>query len=152
VMNERKYHPHISLGVSDNNKLNISSNELKEFSNSSQPLKVCLSSIGIFPTVEGVIFLGVTVTKELLGIHSKFYQKYPKWSDNIRSYYLPGNWVPHCTLAYGLNMKSIPEAIKICSNQALPIIGKLNEIALVEVPSGEIKFQIPLGKINSAKN
>jgi len=51
-----------------------------------------------------------------------------------RPYYLPGNWIPHCTLACGLSLDAIPAAVEVCSRAMLPVTTNVKRIGLVEIP------------------
>ena len=64
---------------------------------------VTFPSVGIFPT-NGTVFLAPTVTNELLKLHHS-YHDYFKTFHNPNSYYVPGKWVPHCTIANRLHTK-----------------------------------------------
>lgn len=80
------------------------------------------------------MYLGAVVTEQLLSIHSEFTSRLAGQVTGVRPYYLPGNWVPHCTLAYGLSIAAIPGAVEVCSRFTLPLITQIKEISLVEVP------------------
>jgi len=43
--------------------------------------------IGVFPTNEGVIFLGVTVTQKLQQIHAGFHAIFAEFTGDLRPYY-----------------------------------------------------------------
>lgn len=127
------YRPHVSLGVCNHLKSKAFEKELSTFAESITPFRLSLSNIGIFPTSEGVIFLGVTVTDQLLNIHRRFHKIFKKHAQEKREYYAVGRWTPHCTLAFGLSEEQIVEAVTICRQIALPILAKVKEIGVVKV-------------------
>ena len=127
------YRPHVSLGVCNHIELNTFTQELSTFAAGIAPFQLSFPNIGIFSTSEGVVFLGVTVTEQLLNVHARFHGIFKKHAQEQREYYTVGNWTPHCTLAFGLSEHEIAEAIKICRQFALPISTDIKEIGVVEV-------------------
>lgn len=59
-------------------------------------------SIGTFPT-NGTIFLAPTTTDEMLRFHYSCHDYFKTFHDNLNSYYVPGKWIPHCTIANRVN-------------------------------------------------
>ena len=127
------YRPHVSLGVCDQLKVNSLAQELSTFAASVAPFRLSFPNIGIFSTPEGVVFLGVTVTEQLLNVHARFHKIFKKHAQEQREYYIVGKWTPHCTLAFGLSEHEIVETVKICRQIALPISTEVKEIGVVEV-------------------
>ena len=127
------YRPHVSLGVCNHLEAKAFEKELSTFAESITPFRLSLSNIGIFPTSEGVIFLGVTVTDQLLNIHRRFHKIFKKHAQEQREYYAVGRWTPHCTLAFGLSEEQIVEAVTVCRRIVLPTSTKVGEIGVVEV-------------------
>lgn len=124
--------PHVTLSVL--NFLNVSefSKRLEEFSCRLKPFKISFGSIGIFPEPVGVIFLAPTVTEELLRIHREFNDVFSDYRDQMWNYYLPGSWVPHCTLATDLLKKDIPLAMECILDNYQSLNAWVEEIGIVE--------------------
>ena len=127
------YRPHVSLGVCDYLETDSLAQELSSFAAGVAPFRLSFPNIGIFSTSEGVVFLGVTVTEELLSVHAAFHEIFKKHAQEQREYYTVGQWVPHCTLAFGLSEAQIVEAVTICRQITLPISAGVKEIGVVEV-------------------
>ena len=127
------YRPHVSLGVCDHLETDSLAQELTTFAASITPFQLSFPNIGIFSTSEGVVFLGVTVTEQLLNIHTRFHQIFKKYAQEQREYYAVGRWTPHCTLAFGLSEEQIVEAVTICRQITLPILAEVKEIGVVKV-------------------
>ena len=125
--------PHVSLAVySDGLDHHSLSRELSAFSRSLIPFGFDLGSVGTFPTNEGVVFLAPVVTSELLDLHERFHTAFAKYGDWSSTYYLPGNWVPHCTVATDLTDAVIGQAVQHCREYFRPMRGRFQEIGLVE--------------------
>jgi 2'-5' RNA ligase len=58
-----------------------------------------LSTLGTFPNSENVLMLGAVVDGELLAVHSAVHDVLAGQVQSPHAYYMPGSWVPHCTLA-----------------------------------------------------
>ena len=127
------YRPHVSLGVCDHLETNSLAQELTTFAASVAPFRLSFPNIGIFSTSEGVVYLGATVTEQLLNVHTKFHKIFKKYAKEQREYYTVGRWVPHCTLAFGLSERQIAEAVTVCRQIDLPVSTEVKEIGLVEV-------------------
>ena len=125
--------PHVSLGVCNHLEPNAFEKELSIFAASLAPFRLSFPNIGIFSTSEGVVFLGVTVTKQLLNVHTAFHKIFKKHVQEQREYYTVGRWVPHCTLAFSLSERQIAEVVTICRQIVLPTSTEVKEIGLVEV-------------------
>ena len=127
------YRPHVSLGVCDYLETNSLAQELTTFAASITPFQLSFPNIGIFSTSEGVVYLGVTVTEQLLNLHTTFHKIFKKYAEEQREYYTVGRWVPHCTLAFGLSEHQIAETVTICRQIDLPVSTEVREIGLVKV-------------------
>ena len=127
------YRPHISLGVCDRLEFDTFKKELSTFAASIASFRLSFPNIGIFSTSEGVVYLGATVTAQLLDIHARFHKIFKKYAEEQREYYAVGQWVPHCTLAFGLSEDQIIEALTICRRIDLPIDAEIKEVGVVKV-------------------
>ena len=131
------YRPHVSLGVCNYLEPNAFEKELSTFAASVTSFRLSVPNIGIFSTSEGVVFLGVTVTEQLLNVHAAFHEIFKRHAQDQREYYTVGRWVPHCTLAFGLSEHQIVEAVTICRQIDLPISAEVKGIGVVKVsPAG----------------
>ena len=125
--------PHVSLAVFDDGlDTNGFPERLLEFARSIDPFDFTLSSLGTFPGQEGVVFLAPVATRRLLAVHARFHEVFSKHDNAGMGYYLPGNWVPHCTVAIDLSSAEVTAALAYCREAFQPISGRFQEIGLVE--------------------
>ena len=127
------YRPHVSLGVCNHLESNAFEKELSVFAASMAPFQLSFPNIGTFSTSEGVVYLGVTLTEQLLNVHTRFHKIFKKYAQEQREYYAVGRWVPHCTLAFGLSEDQIVETVTVCRLIDLPISAEVKEIGVVKV-------------------
>ncbi|MEO8210563.1 MAG: 2'-5' RNA ligase family protein [bacterium] len=129
--------PHITLGIFNNINPDEIKDKLSFFCKSITKIKLILSHIGIFPTEENAIFLAPVVTQELFNIHVLFNEIFSEFKLNMHEYYLPGNWVPHCTI--GMNINDLATAIETVKNNFFAFQVTIEKIRLIEFLHGELK-------------
>ncbi|KMP21087.1 2'-5' RNA ligase family protein [Bacillus cereus] len=123
--------PHITIADYNELDVHLYTEKLGEFVAIQENIDaVTFPSVGIFPT-NGTVFLAPTVTDELLKLHYSYHDYFKTFHDNQNSYYVPGKWVPHCTIANRLHTKqflSVMEYIYGKFNFATASIEKLKLI------------------------
>lgn len=124
--------PHISVAVYHELDLGPFQTALTTFAGERSTVDVTLASWGVFPTAECVVFLAPVVTHKLLVLHQDFHQTFAAFGDTSQSHYLPGQWVPHCTLATGYPPYLLPKVAEACQMVGVPLRGHLERIGLVE--------------------
>lgn len=128
LMNDK---PHISLGVFPKTNSAKLIHLTEEFSRSLNRFPFQLSALGVFPTPENVFFLLPVPSRKFLSIQSSFYRLIKKEGFSVSDYYLPGNWVPHCTLEFNLPDEDLSRAILLSKAQFKPITGTIIQIGVV---------------------
>jgi 2'-5' RNA ligase len=132
VMHESGARPHVTLGVCDGLDVEACSGFLSGFASANPVPSVRFSSIGIFATDPAVVFLAPVVTQDLLDLHDRFHQRFSDLAGSPWAYYLPKQWVPHCTLAIDVPQALVPRAVEVCNTVGLPIDGRCEGIGIVE--------------------
>jgi 2'-5' RNA ligase len=122
--------PHVTLGVCDEISQTFK-NALALFAKEITPFDLSLSSVGVFNSAEGVVFLAPTVTRSLLDLHQRFHVFLDQHSAKKWPLYLPGAWVPHCTLALRLTPEQLQQAFAIAATIKLPMMCRIIEIGLL---------------------
>jgi 2'-5' RNA ligase len=116
--------PHVTLAVHDEQDAPQLDRAVRAFD--APATRFVLSSAGTFPGDEGVAFLAPVVTDALLDLHRRWHAASP----GSNEYYLPGRWVPHCTVGILLEGPALSEALEV-ARCAAPIRGRFAEIALI---------------------
>ena len=130
--------PHVSLAVYDDraavdpDKLVAA---LDRLAPRHAPTPVTFASVGVFPTEERVLFLAPVVSPRLLALHHAYHSLTAELRPRCREHYLPGNWVPHCTLAMLLPLPELLRALEQLAGQWTPLSGEVRHVALVEDPA-----------------
>ncbi len=128
LMNDK---PHISLAVFPKMNTEKLIRITEEFVKSFRCFSFKLSSIGVFPTPDNVFFLYPVPSQQLLDLHAEFHYLLKKEGLRPSDYYLPGNWVPHCTLEFNLPDHELTRAVLLCKEQFKPITGKITQLGVV---------------------
>ncbi|CAL9652581.1 hypothetical protein SUDANB95_06637 [Actinosynnema sp. ALI-1.44] len=105
-----------------------------------------LHTLGVFSTTENVLQLGAVVDGELLAVHSAIHDVLAGRVKDPQAYYLPGNWVPHCTLAHGMDDEALVKAFAAV-HPVGTIRAKVREMSIVDTQTGGID---PLRKASTA--
>jgi len=127
--------PHVSLAVYDAPALADAREEAEAFFAQESPVPLLFSSVGSFPGDEGVVFLAPVVTPELLGLHARYHARLAHLREAARPHYLPGAWVPHCTIGYNVSPRLLPATVEFVRTAALPIRGTITSAAVLEFES-----------------
>lgn len=56
---------------------------------------------------------------------------------NENSFYLPGRWVPHCTIASRLDETKMLEVFRFCQSALNKISCQINEVAVIQIKLNE---------------
>jgi 2'-5' RNA ligase len=126
------FQPHISLAGYDQVDERALQPILQQFAAQTPPFEIKLDAVGIFPTTQGVVYLGPVVTEHLLRLHREFSAQTTAAGQEAHFYYRPGNWIPHCTVAHDLASEQIPVAVQLCLHSEVFGTGRLVAIGLIE--------------------
>ena len=126
-------HPHLSLGVFDDAvQLDVVQRVAYEMSRAVEPVPLQLSHVGSFNTDEGVVFLGVTPTQRLLGLHREVCRRLGDDGVFPIEYYRRNRWVPHVTVGQDVPSERMQAALSVCREVALPVSGEARGIEVVK--------------------
>jgi 2'-5' RNA ligase len=136
--------PHISLTGFDESPPPELIPTLRNFAQSIAALELTLGSVGVFPGEQAVVFLSPVVTPTLLEVHNRLHTLLQPMNIQMNPYFLPGNWVPHSTMAMRMNPAAVPEAVMVCLQSGAFGSARLIELGLVQFPPVEEVALFPL--------
>jgi 2'-5' RNA ligase len=105
---------------------------------------VSFPGLGAFPTEEHVLFLAAVVSRELLQIHTIWHAMAAAFAGVCRPHYLPGRWMPHCTLSIGGSMAALVEGFSHVAKDWTPLSGMLRAVAAIHMPPVATLAEHPL--------
>ncbi len=123
--------PHIALAVFNDIDILEMERLIQEVIENESIFTIKMSSLGIFPSNESVLFLSPAASETLISFHGKLHDVLKdieeKWV-----YYLPGFWVPHCTLGMNISKSKVHDALDALIEDYEPFEVKIESIKLVE--------------------
>jgi 2'-5' RNA ligase len=126
--------PHVTLAVCTELEVTAFTAIVRDSVETTHALECTLASLAVFPNPEGVVFLGVAPSPELVGLHGQMFERLRQIGAQVEPYWHPGQWVPHCTLAM-LPLQVIPAAIGRVIEGLAPITCVLTRILVVDIES-----------------
>jgi hypothetical protein len=84
-----------------------------------------------------LLFLGVLVTAELLAFHADLHAALAGQPIRHWAYYQPGNWIPHCALAEGLDRPEAGRAFELLAGHQ-PIAAEVTSAGIKDTATGDI--------------
>lgn len=131
----QRHRPHVSLTVTES----LAGADLTALRHVLADLhpELDLYVLGTFPGNEGVLFLGVVVTAELLTLHQQVHQSLRDQPVQHWRYFLPDRWVPHCTLAQDLDRAGLAIAIDLLHDYQ-PIQARVSAVGITDTVTGDV--------------
>ena len=108
------------------------------------PPPLRFESLGVFLPESSVVFAAPVVTRELLTLHERTHRALEGIAQDHALLYLPGAWVPHCTLAERVPGPLLPEVVRAASALPLPLAGRIAAIQVAAFPAARVVRAVPL--------
>ena len=83
------------------------------------------------PLPKNVLFLAAVVSPALLALHRDWHDRAAAFSSVCRPHYLPGRWVPHCTLTMLLPTPDLLRGLADLASGWASLSGSLCSVALI---------------------
>lgn len=136
--------PHVSLAVFSQMDPEALKKVAFEFSGAIRQFPVQLDAIGVFPTIDNVLYLTPVPTLRLLKTHQEFHRILKQKKLIPSAYYLPNHWVPHCTLEFNLPDEQLILAVQLCKQHFTPIRGWFDRLGVIAFRPIEYLAEYPL--------
>lgn len=101
-----------------------------------EKINLSLTVLGTFIDT-GTLFIAPTLSKELITFHANHHNNFCSFNMNENSFYLPGRWVPHCTIASRLDGAKMLEVFRFCQSALNKISCQINEVAVIQIKLNE---------------
>src|SRR5699024_702690 len=102
------------------------------------------ASLGIFLLDPPVLFAAPVVTSDLLAQHGWLHGRLDGIALRPDPPYLPGSWVPHCTIAADLPTSALPGVVTLASQLPMPLAKQVSGVCLAASPNGPVLHDVPL--------
>lgn len=128
--NEPGFRPHVTLAIVNTTQPENIAVRLRRPLASVSGVSLTMTALGFFLTNKAPAYLAVAPTRRLLELHDEVHDAIG--TTGSWSYYQPGNWMPHCTLAMDVVCQTtVAEAL---ADTTLPIQATVGSAHLVELP------------------
>jgi 2'-5' RNA ligase len=104
---------------------------------------IWLAALSTFSTSENVLMLAAVADGELLAVHSAVHDVLAGKVRNPNAYYLPGSWMPHCTLVQGVTDADLVTGFGTVF-PVEPIRARARQVAVIDTTTSEIDVLINL--------
>jgi 2'-5' RNA ligase len=136
--------PHLSLAVWEGIEPDALRPRLEAFAGRLAPPTLRLAGLGLFGGPSAVLFLLPVPTPALLACHADFHAAFADLDEQCWPYYRPGQWVPHVTLAGGLDATAIGAAASAVTPGWMPIEASLVSLGLIRFRPVETLYRLKL--------
>ncbi len=124
--------PHVTLAIYDDLECRTCESKISGLARKIHGFNLTFSFLGIFQSENPVVFLGPTITQELLSIHFRLHELLKDAAMHPWDLYRPGKWVPHCSLAVEFPAEKLPNAVQICRKLTLPLTIPVASLGVVQ--------------------
>jgi 2'-5' RNA ligase superfamily len=128
----RDARPHITIGSYYELNKEEYINLFDKFYKDKPRIDISFNTIGSFMNYK-TLFLSPTMTRELMNFHSDHHAYFQQFNGKANTYYLPDNWIPHCTLVNKVSDDKLTEAFSYCLKNHQTINGRIVEVAIIEL-------------------
>jgi len=125
--------PHLALSVFDDCDTGELALRLRRMAGQQKPVEARFEHLGTYCSKDGVLFLVPVVSPRFFLLHSTVFKLLGDCTGGMREGTKPNRYVPHCTVAYGLDKETLAKTVALFSNRALPIVGQFERIAMVDL-------------------
>jgi 2'-5' RNA ligase len=139
ITTEYNVPPHLTLIVYNTLDMNDTKDKLDLVGDKHRSFDLNLSVLGVGLLErkdflkELPLFFLPEVTTELLTIHKYVYELFELYRKEVlNKSYLPQNWLPHCTVAFNVPTKKIPDAMNTTLNSIQSLTIRIDKIVLIE--------------------
>jgi 2'-5' RNA ligase len=136
--------PHVSLAIWDTIDRAPFAAELARFAAETAPIAVTFDAVGSFPG--SAIYLRPVANPTLADVQRRLHERFRTLGSGAWPYYVPGAWVPHCTVAMEFPPERMHQALDIVQRAPLPLVGRLESAAIIEFRPVREVARYPLGR------
>jgi 2'-5' RNA ligase len=126
---------HVSLHVAEGYDAAALYPLLAEYSRMTAPITIQTTGLGLFTVPEPVLYVTVTCGRGLLNLHDALWSLVEPLSRGSVSYYQPGGWVPHITLAHGPRLREcLPDVLRLLGQRDYTWDIPISQLAAINSP------------------
>ena len=116
---------------------------LRQLAKEQRAFEARFEHLGTYCSKDGVLFLVPVTSPRFFLLHGNVFKVLGDVIQGLKDGCKPNRFVPHCTVAYGLDKETLARTVALFSNKALPIVGTFDRIGMVDLATNEDKFIYP---------
>ncbi len=125
-----EFRPHLTLSAGSEFDTPKLVRELGEIAAATVACPIGLASLGVFADT-GVVFLGVAPSESLLDLHRRVDRANCACGGTRNPWYQLGGWIPHVTLALGLDRDQMRSAVDLLMATNLKMVASAVAVLLI---------------------
>jgi len=141
--------PHMTLAIYEDLDCQTCESKISGLAGKIRGFDLNFSFLGIFHSANPVVFIGPTISKELLDIHTQLHWTLKDDAHQSWELYKPGQWVPHCSLAVEFAAIKLQEAVHACLKLPLPLLIPAGSLGVVQFEPLQSLYDYEIGKSNT---
>ena len=131
----RRHRPHVTFAVARSIPARTRQALCRDLALLTLPA-LWLYTLGTFPSTENVLFLGAVTDPELIAVHSTVHDALAGKVQAPSADYLPGAWVPHCTLAEDVSSAQLVAGLAAL-HPVVPIRARIAGFGITDTRTGD---------------
>ncbi len=129
--------PHLSYHVAGSYDWNAVIGSLDDVSAAVAPFDVVADAVAIFESIPAVVYLTVSDPLPLRGLQRAIYERIAPHSHEPDEYYSPEKWVPHLTIASGIDSTEATKLAQSLRSKKIHWRIRVDNIAFMSVDNGD---------------
>ena len=129
--------PHLSFHVAGSYDWNGVSTALEDVARESRPFTVVADAVAIFESIPAVVYLTVSEPATLRELQQRVYERVAPFSHAPDEYYAPPKWVPHITIAQGIDPAEATKLAQSLRSKKIAWRIRVDNIAFMSVDHGD---------------
>lgn len=143
---KRGARPHVALAVFEDCDPGEITYLIRQLAQEQTQVEARFEALGTYCSADGVLFLIPVLSPRFFLLHSNCIRLLSPLVQGLKETCRPQRFVPHCTIAHGLEKEILGKAVALFSNKALPIVGTFNRIGLFDLATNDDRCIYPLSK------
>lgn len=138
-MAKKGVRPNVGLSAFEDGDPGEISFRLRQLCKEQRAVEARFAHLGTDCKKDGVLFLVPVVSPRFFLLHSTVFKALGDTIHGLKDSCKPNRYMPHLTVAYGLDKETLTKTVALFGDKALPIVGNFERIALVDLATMEDK-------------
>ena len=128
--------PHLSYHVAGSYNWNRVIGALDDLATQFQPFDIVADAVAIFESIPAIVYLTVSDPARLRGLQRAVFERIARHSHAPDEYYAPQAWVPHITIASGIDPQEATRLAQSLRSKKIHWKIRIDNLAFMSVDNG----------------